>query len=154
MNDAAARTRLALVVRHVPTLRWRASVSRYSHDVSSTAVVVLVRSLRFLLILPWVDPIPEPMASATALKCCGCQVLPPPLCASGAPTATRLLPGWGHTSTPSQIRLGAALDVVVVPLNPGFWGIRPSPATGAPTCCVYSTPPPRRSLLLLSMLSR
>ena len=90
--------------------------------------------------LPWVEPTPAPMASVTVLKCCGCHVLPPPLCASFAPTATRLFPGWGHTSTPSQIRLGGALDVVVVPLNPGISGIRPSPATGAPTCCEYSTP--------------
>ena len=42
---------------------------------------MLVRFLSFLLILPWVEPTPEPMASATALKCCGCHVLPPPLCA-------------------------------------------------------------------------
>ena len=68
-------------------------MSRYSHDVSSTAaVVMLVRSLSFLLILPWVEPTPEPMASATLLKCCGCHVLPSPLCASFAQTATRLLP--------------------------------------------------------------
>ena len=54
-------------------------------------------------VLPWVEPRPELMASAMALKWCGCQVLPPPHRASGARTATRLLPGevkgvpgWGH----------------------------------------------------------
>ena len=124
-----------------PTRRWRASVSRYSHDVSSTAVAVLVRSLSFLLILPWVEPIPKPMASATALKCCGCHVLPPSLCASGELIATRLLPGWGHTSTPSQKSVGGALDVVVVPLNPGISGIEPSlPREHPPAGCIQPRP--------------
>ena len=83
-----------------------------------------------------------------AWKRCGCHALPPPLCASGAPSATRLLPGWVHTSTPSRTRpdLGGAFDVVGVPPNPGSSGIRPSTATGA-------TPSPRFGLLMLSMLS-
>ena len=90
--------------------------------------------------------------------------MPPLDRAFGAPTATRLLPGraegapgWGHGlgATPSESHLaGAALDFVLVLLNQGIPGIRPSPATGEPAWRVQSIGSPRPSLLLLSIFAR
>ena len=145
-------------------LRYLATRTTCSLQQQQQQQCLQVRFLKSLRVLPWIEPRPEPMASAMSLKLCSCQVLPPPHCASGGPTATRLLPGrvkgapgWGHGfwATPSEsYPAGAALDVVLVLLNPGIPGTRPSLATGASTCRVHSTPSPRPSLLLLSMLVR
>ena len=125
--------------------------------VYSSSSAFQFRFLKQLRILPWVEPRPEPMTSAMALKWSGCQVLSPPHRASGAPTATRSLPGrvkgvpsWGHgfgaTSSESN-SAGSTLDVALALLNSGIPDIRPSPATGEPACRMHSTPSPRPSLL-------
>ena len=92
------------------------------------------------------------MLQNTSLEKCGCQVVPPPHRVSGAPTATRLLPGrvkgvpgWEHGfgANPSESHpAGAALDVVLVLLNPGIPGIPPLASHGSTGLPCASSPVP------------